>query len=398
MKNRRILALSLAMTTALGALAFTGCQLENNDDGTMTVMNVSLNPEVEFILDKEDRVVSVNALNEEGNLIVSAEAFVGKSAEEAAKLFVEISKETGFLVSGNVSAGENEIYFSFSGDTEAATKLYNDVKSEVETYLNTENVTATLGNAAAITEAQLETLVAECAPYLEAAQVQAMDYAELLTALAESRVETAEFYSQELKNAYYEAKAFAMEQAELDTLKSHLNDVQKIAYDFAYTGYSSAVQTIENIRLTMLVNENSPYQVALETFRAAKTEYLNYRNYVAGLEQSEITDAISAQLAGLETAVEQAETALLNAGATANTALDTAKAQVKTAYDTVISFIEESNLAVNEYINEISENQKTAQETFFTQFETDYAAAVTAAQSGWAEMKTQLENGGATTE
>jgi hypothetical protein len=97
------------LATGLGA--FVGCGDKGKAD-EKTIMNVSLNPEVEFVLDSNNKVVSVNALNEEGNLVISAEAFEnveGKSAEEAAQLFVKVSAETGFLVSGTASDGENEV-------------------------------------------------------------------------------------------------------------------------------------------------------------------------------------------------------------------------------------------------------------------------------------------------
>ena len=73
-----------AMMAATGVSAFAGCA----EAKEQKVMNLSLNPEVEFVLDENDKVVSVNALNEEGNLIVSAEVFTGKTAEEAAKLLL----------------------------------------------------------------------------------------------------------------------------------------------------------------------------------------------------------------------------------------------------------------------------------------------------------------------
>lgn len=382
-----------AIMAATGVSAFASCG--GTGEKEQKVMNLSLNPEVEFVLDENDKVVSVNALNEEGNLIVSAQVFTGKTAEEAAKLFVEVCKETGFLVSGKVNAGENELEISLSGDTKAAEALYNDVKAGVEEYLTSANVTATIEQAAAISEEQLEKLVAECAPYLGTAKIQAMEYKELVETLAESRKETAEFYSQELKNAYYEAKAFAMEQAELQAVKVQegISGLAAIAFDAAYNIYTDVVETIESTRMTMLVNEDSPYQLALKAFREAKTEYLNYRNYVASLEENEITTAISDQLASYETLVENTETALLQAGETANTTLDTVKVQVKTAYDSVVALIEEYSAKVSQYASEIATKQQEAQTTFFTSFETNYAAAITAAENNWNVMKSELENG-----
>jgi hypothetical protein len=304
---------------------------------------------------------------------------------------VQVSKENGFLFEGSIGAGENEIKISFSGEAEEVKQLYEDVKTTIVSYLETSGITATVAQAAAITEERLRALVEECAPYFEAAEVQAMEYAELVTTLVESRKETAEFYSQELKNAYYEAKAFAMEKAELQTLKSHMNSLAQVAFDIAFKVYEGAVSGIETLRKTTLVNENSVYQIALQAFREAKTEYLNFRNYVAELEESALTAQISQQLATLQTALDQAEEQLLNAGVSANRALDDAKAQVKTAYDKVVEKIQEASLKVSDYLNEVSTAQVAAQEQFFTSFETEYAAAKTAAKERWEAMSGALK-------
>ena len=390
---KKITAFLCALTVvAGGAMTMVGCGGEEAANGEKKVMNVSLNPEVEFVLDEEDKVVSVNALNEEGNLIISAETFTGKSAEDAAKLFVEVSKETGFVVSGSVKAGENEINISISGDTKKAEALYNDVKAKVNEYFSAEKITATVAQAQAITEEQLEKLVAECAPYMEAAEVQAMEYAQLMETLYESRKETAEFYSQELKNAYYEAKAFAMEQAELETLKSKVSGVFAAACDLAYQGYSTAVSIIEDTRMSLLVSESSLYQRGLAAFRQAKIEYLNYRNEVAEMEQTEVTEAISARLAQYETALEKAEASLLEIGESANAQLDELKADIQKKYDAVIEALEKASVKVSDHLDEVSTKQKEKQTQFFTAFEEDYAAAITAAKTNWDDMKSQLES------
>ena len=60
------------MALAMGVTGFAACNKENEEGKNpdrKTVMNVSLNPEVEFVLDGNDKVVTVNALNEEGNLM-----------------------------------------------------------------------------------------------------------------------------------------------------------------------------------------------------------------------------------------------------------------------------------------------------------------------------------------
>lgn len=393
MKMKKFALFTAAITAATCATVFASCG--DSEANAQKIMNLSLNPEVEFVLDASDKVVSVNALNEEGNLIVSAEVFTGKTADEAARLFVEVSKETGFLVSGTVNNGENELKISFSGNANKAETLYNEVKEKVNEYFTAENITATVEQAAAITEAQIEALVAECSPYLELAEIRSMEYNELMQTLLKSRQETAEFYSQELKNAYYEAKAFVMEQTELQAVKTAagISGLSAIAFDAAYGLYTGAVETIEDTRMKLLVNENSPYQIALKAFREAKTDCLNYRNYVASLEQNELTSAISEQLANYQALVDSAETALISAGETANTTLDAVKAQINTVYDSVVAEIEEYSEKANQYASKIATKQQEAQKTFFSNFETNYAAAITAAKTNWNNMQAELEQG-----
>lgn len=386
-KFAAILSSALFLATSVSALV--GCDgKENSDD--KTVMNISLNPSVEFVLDKDNKVVSVNALNEEGNLIVGVEGFVGKDAKDAAQLFVQVSKETGFIVEGNASIADNKLSISISGDEKAATDLYNEVKEKVSAYFSAENVTAVVEQAAAITEEQLEKLVTECAPYMEEAEVKAMEYAELVETLYQSRKETAELYSQELKNAYYEAKAFVLEQSELETLKSKVTGFAQAALDVAYKAYADSVKNIEDLRMKTLVNEDSPYQLALKKFREAKTTYLAYRADVAAMEQTEITQEVTNLLNSYEQAVNAAEEALLSAGTTANATLDGVKTQIKTAYDMVVTQIESASVKASEFLGEISTNQQAAKEQFFTDFETNYAAAITAAKDNWAAMKNGL--------
>ena len=81
-----------------------------------------------------------------------------------------------------------------------------------------------------------------------------------------------------------------MEQVEIQAVKvkAGITGLAGIAFDTAYGVYASTIQLIEETRMTMLVDENSPYQIALKAFRKAKTDYLNYRNYVASLEQTKL--------------------------------------------------------------------------------------------------------------
>lgn len=393
MKNlKKLVCLLCAAVMCLSLIPFAGCDSKSGDADK--VMTLSLNPEVEFILDGNDKVISVNALNEEGNLIISATAFKdieGKDASTAAKLFLQVSNENGFLVKGNAKYGENEIEISISG--ESVQKLYDKVKENAEKYLDDEKISAKIDELETITRAELEELLEECLPYLEEAEIKAMEYKELLKELANSRKETAEFYSQELKNAYYQAKAFALEKAELETLKNKANEGFQLAISVANSAYVKVVDEIEQTRLTMLVNEGSPYQVALKNFMEKKAEFLNYRNYIASLEQTEVTQEQLDRLDNIKKALDDAENVLVEAGKTANAVLDGLKANVENAYNLVISALETASIKVNDCLNDISVAQKTAINDFTTEFENDYSTFKTNAVNSWNNMRTALEKG-----
>lgn len=383
----------IALVLCLGIVCpfiFAACGTQKAES---TVMNVSLNPEVEFILDENDTVVSVNALNEEGNLIINGQVFVGKSADEAVKLFVSISKETGFLVSGNVNVGENEVNISFSGDTKKAENLYKDIKAKVEQYLSEENITATLNKVETLSKEYLQKMVEKCAPYIEKAKVEAMSYKELLDELIASRKETAELYSQELKDVYYRAKADIVNEEKFEYLKSQLSEAQKVAFETINEIYMSAKKSLEETKYSLFVDESSAYQVALKNYRAAKTEFLNYRNYVASLEPNEVTEAVTKTLDAFEAQLKNAEEALNTAYNSAMTSFETAQSTLDKAYNALVNFLAEAGKDVNGALDKIQTNLDTTLTSFEDSFKSKHSEQMQKAQTEWKQMKDKLMEG-----
>lgn len=386
-KMRRAVALLCLAMVGASAFAFTSCK-DTEDVGT--VMNVALNPEVEFILDADDKVVSVNAINEEGNLIISAEAFKGvkgKDAEEAAKLFVQVSEETGFLLEGNVAAGENELKISFSGNKEEAKELYEDVKEEVQEYVATLDSAITVGitQAAAISQEALQQLVAECAPYIEEAKIKEMKYQELVNEIAKSRAETAEYYSQELKNAYYDAKAQAFQKAELTVLKEKAGFLAEAAISAVEGVYNVAVSGLDAARASLL-DENGIYQKALADFREKKAEFLNYKNYVNSLPKEQVTEEQLTRLANIQSALD----ALENTMESAVSGIAALRDSVTEAYNKILDTIKTFSVKVSDHLDSVSEKQKAALTSLTTEFETQYATVKANAVTDWSEMRNTL--------
>ena len=386
MKLKKLITILLA---CMLSIALFGCN--NEDSSEDKVMLVSLNPQVEFILDENDKVLSVNALNEEGNVIISASAFTnveGKTYEEAVKLFIDVSKETGYLINGSINAGENEVSISISGDASHAQKLYDELSKNIGTYFNEIDIDAKLQKGAELTEEKLRELYKECAPYIESAKIKAMTYDELLDELVASREETKEYYSQELKTAYYEMKAYALEQAKFEVLKSKLSILEKGIFEGLNSAYLTAIESLENVRKTNLLDNTSIYQTALSDVRAKKVEYLNFKNEVSKMEATEITESVTQQLSVLLTALETAETTLLTAGETANALIDSAKTTLNTAYNALIETLNDVN--ESQYVNEILQKQEEKLAGFYTEFETSYGSVKLQMQQNLQGMRDQL--------
>ncbi len=394
--NKKIASLILCGCLAVPTtFLLSGCGENDGDD--KTVMNVSLNPEIEFILDNEEKVISVNAKNEEGNLILSAqtstEQFVGKDADDAVKLFASYSKEMGFLFKGEVNSGDNNIKIQFSGDKNDADKLYKEIQGELNSYLSSIDIQGTVTQLETLTKEKIQELVLECEPYLNLEQIKSWSNDELINKLKQSRDETKEFLSQELKQAYYEAKEFAVNQAKFEYAKSQLNAIQKVALDTANTVYKSACDTLENTRKSLFVDEDSTYQTALTAFREKKTEFLNYKNFIQEKDFGTNTDAKAIALAKLDTikdALDEVEAQLESAKNAGIQAIDNAKSQITTAYNAVVQAISSFDKDVNSLLDEAGKNITSSIETFETQFKTDYSTISQKAKQDWENMKTKL--------
>lgn len=123
--KKQILALcaSAAMLTSVRSFGSCSKAAEN------TRMTVDINPSVELMVDKDNKVISVTALNDDAAVILQGEAsIVGKESDDAVKAIVSLATDTGYIVKGEVSADENTVKISVSGDTKWAKDLAKDAE------------------------------------------------------------------------------------------------------------------------------------------------------------------------------------------------------------------------------------------------------------------------------
>ena len=220
MKAKRLLSLVLVMLLILGsAFQIVSCAGSEKKpaEGTYTRMTVDINPSVEFMVDDQNKVVSVTALNDDGSILIAGEAFIGKTPEEATELVVQLATDAGYLVKGEISVentdSKNEVKISVSGNSEYAEQLRENLKANVEKMLADSGIIGAVNTIEAKTLEQMRQLVVDDGLFTED-EVKDMTEEQLYRALAAGRIETAELLTQEMRDAYYRAKDYKISFAE----------------------------------------------------------------------------------------------------------------------------------------------------------------------------------------
>ena len=180
---KKLVCLFIAVAMILSSLALVSCSADAPSEDTVTRMTVDVNPSVEFMVDADNKVVSVTALNDDGSIIIVGEQFVGKTPEEAVELMLSVAADTGYLVSGNVEADENTVKISVSGDTRYAEKLLSDVQAKATSTLEKLDIEGKVEKAEALATEALRELALSTSLYT-AEELAEMDEEQLYKVIA----------------------------------------------------------------------------------------------------------------------------------------------------------------------------------------------------------------------
>lgn len=332
----RMLSLVLCFLLLAGmALPLSSCSKEKKPpEGTFTRVTVDVNPSIEFMVDDENKVVSVTALNDDGSILIAGEAFVGKTPEEATKLVLQLATDAGYLVKGEITAENGEdgqtVTITVSGNTKYAEKLRENVKKDAEKFLKDNKVTAAVKSAKAKTLEELRAFVVEDGIFTED-EVKEMSEEQLYKALAAGRIETAQLLTAEMRQAYYRAKEYRVSFAEKQATADIINGMDETyrltlaAYNAALTTYGNAITELDDLRYRLLVSPDSDYQQALAKLRDAKEELLKEKKLILTVKVNDEKYAeISASFKLSEENYNKMLKAVEDAGAAANRLMESA--------------------------------------------------------------------------
>jgi hypothetical protein len=267
---------ALALILGLGTTTLTGCG-KDKDPNELQIMNLSVNPGVEFVIDEDDKVLSVTASNEDGAFLLEKfTEFTGMSAKDAALKFIEISEEYGFVVSGTVN--NESISISISG--EGAEKLYNDVKGKISSKVS--ELGMTIDQLVEISNEELETIVQQCYQEYTTTEIENMSDEKILELIKQSREETKGIHTEQERLEYYKERAEKILEAKIDAIKEYIDNnadpIENVtltplvtAIDMAYSAIETAYSAIDTQLQTMFSN----IETQMNAYVTDKERYLD---------------------------------------------------------------------------------------------------------------------------
>ena len=405
----KCLSLALCLCLLIGmALPLASCKKSEPTppEGTYTRMTVDINPSVEFMVDDQNKVVSVTALNDDGSILIAGEAFVGKTPEEATRMVVSLATDAGYLVKGEIHVENTDesqkVEISVSGNSDYAKELAKNVKSDVEKYLKDNKITATVESVKAKTLDEMRKVVIEDGLFTED-EVKDMTEEQLYKALAAGRIETAQLLTAEMREAYYRAKdykiSFVEKQATADIISGMGATYKALmsGYSAALAAYSTSIDKLDALRYSLLVDPESAYQKALASLRDAKEDLLKEKKLIFSVKDGDKTYVeISASFKLSEEAYNKALKAVEDAGAAANKAMETAIAALREV-EAQLKALEEK-LRENEDISakltaeaqNLEDTLNKAKDNFFAEFEAAHKSDIEKAEADLEAKKQEL--------
>lgn len=124
--KKRFLAMILAAVMVGATCAFTACG-SNDKPEKQAYVSLDINPSVELIVDKDNKVVSVRGTNEDGQVLLYEEAGIkGESVDSAVEKITDLAVKYGYLNENNkvvdttVSSGDKEFAKEISAKVDAS--------------------------------------------------------------------------------------------------------------------------------------------------------------------------------------------------------------------------------------------------------------------------------------
>lgn len=345
--NKKVLFSILGGSALVATCAIVIAVLpQNNVQATpKALVTMDVNPSVEFVVDENNKVLSVNGKNDEGKMIIHGESIVGKSLEDAIDIVVKVENETGYLIDGNVSLDSNTINISISADPESYQILSSQIDSYIEQACEKYNIKGEIEKGVQYTKDELIQYILTLDSTMNEEELKNKTFEELLDIVALYHLERSSICSEKLEYYYNQAKEAKIEFAENEVTKELISNVNEL-YQFILSGFNQACDYLSNAYISLnetiynsFVSENSIFQKSLLTMKEYKNEVIELRNQINKYEED---NEISLEV--LKAMLEQAEKSL-----------DASMTSLQQSEDAIIEQIESAKTGIQNAINSLNE-------------------------------------------
>lgn len=380
---KKLFEIFTSILLVLLCVSLTACG-NKAEEGTVTRVEMSVNPDIEFMIDSNNKVIAVTALNDDGSVLISGEQFVGLDYEEAINNAMALAKSMGYLMKANTDNYVNEIKLSVSGATRYAKGVKENITSNIQTFLADNNINGTVKSLNAMTVEELRAEAVNTAMVTED-EAKEMDEKQLLKVISASRIETAELLTKEMREAYYRAKehkiSFVEREETLQAMEglTGLYSTAYSLYSVALGIYSSALNALDEARYNYFVSPESDYQKALAELREKKAEILEDRNYLLTLNvNGEEYASVSLEITASEEEYDQMVDNLEQLGSNLNASLDQLVAKLRdaetTLYETYnkLPLPSDFNQTLKDKASELETKLNETKDKFFEEYEKNH--------------------------
>lgn len=131
MKKLLSIIICLVLVVGIGVGAYF---LFRPNQEASAVMTLETNPQIQLVLDQNNKVMSVNAINSDGERLIMNVNFVGKTADEAAKLFAETATNYGKISLDTLGQSVNITIACEDETNQKYTELKTKITNKVNNY------------------------------------------------------------------------------------------------------------------------------------------------------------------------------------------------------------------------------------------------------------------------
>ena len=240
------------------------------NSGSEKTMEVSINPDVSFVLDGKNNIVSVSYDNEDAGRLYANVNFVGKDVESALQILIEQC-----AISGHLELDGETVELQVNGSVDADIKeLENKAKEKIKNVFDDLGVTVTVEVEELSEAARKNALVATAsalAPEKSLKELQEMDNAELVSliknkqkefeGLVYEQVETIKDQFGSIENAILNA---------IQTLRDSLETLEE-----SYEGFAAEIESLGNLVPETLRNQFNEVKAQINSKKAEIEQKIN---------------------------------------------------------------------------------------------------------------------------